>query len=95
MADEWLIAFHTVVLAEAAGAIAIKFEELDTETTDIIALGLDNLRSDTDHEAYEGFVAFQAVVFAGAARAIALKINASIGAMRSYRCSISFLETVC
>ena len=59
MADEWLIAFHTVVLAEAAGAIALKLEELHIVT---------------EHEADERHVAIHALVPSEAPGSICLQI---------------------
>ena len=50
--------FHAIVLAEAAGAIALRLEDP---------------RIETEHEADERLVAFHAVVLAEAAAAIALK----------------------
>ena len=60
VADEGLVAFHAVVLAEAASAIALKLEVL---------------RIETEHEADQGLVTFHAVVLAEATGAIALKLE--------------------
>ena len=56
-ANEGLVAFHAIVFAEAAVAIA---------------LGLEDIRVETEHEADEGLVTFQAVVLAETTGAIAL-----------------------